>query len=91
MPQRRREARGNNDKLPNYFSVDVRASRIWVGSHQSFLLFAEVTNLTNHQNIGAQTYGFQNEDLEASPIELGRDHERVLPFVPSIGFVWKFF
>ena len=83
--------RRNNDKLPSFFSVDVRASRIWVGAHQSFLLFAEVINLTNHQNIGAQTYGFQDEDLEASPIELGRDHERVLPFVPSIGFVWKFF
>ena len=83
--------RRNNDKLPNFFSVDVRASRLWASAHQSFLLFAEVTNLTNHQNIGAQTYGFQDEDLETTPIELGRDRERVLPFVPSIGFVWKFF
>ncbi len=81
----------NNDKLPNFFSVDLRASRLWASRHQSFMLFAEVTNLTNHQNIGAQTYGFTDEDLATTPIELGRDHERVLPFVPSIGFVWKFF
>ena len=82
--------RRNADNLSDYFTVDVRASRLWAGSHQSFLLYAEVTNFTNRHNIGAVTYQFFDED-GARPLILEREHERLLPIVPSVGFVWKFF
>ena len=82
--------RRNNDNLSDFYSVDVRVSRLWAWEHQSFLLFGDVTNLTNHHNIGAITYQFSNQD-DNGPLLIEHEHERLFPIVPTIGFVWKFF
>ena len=80
----------NSDNLSDFLSLDMRVSRLWAGTRQSFLLFGEVTNFTNHHNVGAVTYQFnQPDDVES--VRIDREHERLLPIVPSIGFVWKFY
>ncbi len=86
-PQRLRR---NASPLPDYLSIDARVSRMWASERQSFILFAEVTNLTNHHNVGATNVGLEDEDDEARPLMLDLERERMVPLVPSIGFVWRF-
>jgi outer membrane receptor protein involved in Fe transport len=83
------DVKRNDDRLPDYLSLDARISRTWERPSQSFTFFAEVTNLTNRDNVGAVEYEFEeNEDLGG--FDVFAEQELVLPLVPSIGFEWKF-
>lgn len=79
----------NRDRLAYYLSIDVRLSRTWNIGDQSFVLFAEVTNLTNRHNVGGVEYDV--EETEAGDgFLLTSSDETLIPLVPSIGFQWRF-
>ncbi len=83
------DVKRNDDRLPDYLSLDARISRTWERPNQSFTFFAEVTNLTDRDNVGAVEYEFEeNEDLGG--FDVFAEQELVLPLVPSIGFEWRF-
>ena len=79
----------NNTRLPDYLSFDVRVARIWQWPRQSLTLFAEVTNLLDHRNIGAYEYDLE-EDEETGDYLVNAEGVELLPLVPSIGVRWTF-
>ena len=79
--------RRNADELPNYFSLNVRASRTWRWPRQRLVAFFEVTNLSNRRNVGGYEYEF---DEATDGYVLQTDRRTLLPLVPAIGVEWKF-
>ncbi len=79
----------NNRHLPDYFSIDARISRTWRWSRDSLELFAELTNVSDHRNTGA--YGYELEvDEDAGTALLVREKDPLIPFIPSVGFIFTF-
>ncbi len=77
----------NHSDLPEYFSLDVRVEREWVWPKQSLKLYLEITNATDHRNVGALEY-----EIDASSgggYTVTGNEESMLPFIPSIGLVWQ--
>ncbi len=70
-------------RLPNYVRVDVRASRRFDLSLGNLLLYLDVQNLLDRQNVA----GF---DVEVDDDELMMMPEAWPGIVPSIGVVWEF-
>lgn len=79
----------NNTQLPDYLSVDVRLARTWEWPRQSLTLFAEVTNLLDHKNIGAYEYDLE-EDEDTGAYLISSEPVDLLPLVPAIGVRWTF-
>lgn len=78
----------NDQDLPEFFSLDLKLSREWVGKHHLASIFFEVSNLTNHKNIGGIEHELEeNEDGSYSVIS---EYEELFPIIPSIGFELKF-
>jgi hypothetical protein len=84
------ELRRNDDRLPSYFSLGVKVSRTWEWPHQSLTLFAEATNVTDHENVGAYGYDIE-EDEEDGGFFVSSEEEPLLPIVPSLGIRWRYF
>lgn len=79
----------NDTPLPNYFSLDARLSRSWEWPENSLTLFAEVTNLTDRDNVGGVAHEFDPVETDSSLL-VTADPEKLLPLIPSLGLVWRF-
>ncbi len=79
----------NESELPDFFSFDVKVSREWVWGSHLLLCFLEVTNLTNHKNIGGIEYDIEENDGES--YMLIPEGEPLLSVIPSLGFELKFY
>lgn len=78
----------NSEKLPSYFSLDLKAAYEIKKSDYSFNLFAQISNITNHQNIGSRplTLTLQNDDS----FVLQRGRRTLMPILPILGITWQF-
>jgi hypothetical protein len=74
----------NQARLPLYSRLDVRVNRTFTFDRGRLTLFVEVMNLLGRDNYG-QTDGFVRTNLNA----IGYT-ERLIPFVPSAGFLIEF-
>ncbi|MFK7733918.1 MAG: TonB-dependent receptor plug domain-containing protein [Pseudomonadales bacterium] len=78
----------NNATLPDFFSLDAKIARRWESSKQSTELFLEITNATDHNNVGSVDHDFTT--LDNGQIEVQARNESLLPLIPVIGIVWTF-
>ena len=79
----------NDERLPQFASLDARVSRTWEWPSHSLTLFAEGSNVLNRRNVGAVDYELasgQGSDV----FTVSREYVATFPFVPSIGLVWEF-
>jgi hypothetical protein len=74
----------NQVRLPLYARLDVRANRTFTFDRGRLTLFVEVMNVLGRDNYG-QTDGFIRFNREAVGYT-----ERLIPFVPSAGFLIEF-
>jgi hypothetical protein len=74
----------NQVRLPRYARLDVRANRTFTFGRGRLTLFVEVMNLLGRDNFG-QNQGFISGSLTAVGYT-----ERLIPFVPSAGFLIEF-
>jgi hypothetical protein len=74
----------NRVRLPVYARLDVRANRTFTFERSRLTLFVEVMNLLGRRNLG-QADGSVRSNLEAVAFA-----ERLLPRVPSAGFLIEF-
>ena len=47
-----------SDRLPDFFSLDVRVDKRWVRSWGEFSLYLDVQNATNAQNVEVQSWSY---------------------------------
>jgi len=58
----------NSDRLPDYFRIDVRVDRRFVFRNYNITTFAEIWNLTNHENV--ISYDYSVDFLTKEPVIL---------------------
>lgn len=80
--------RRNVLNFPTYASVDFRLSRRFDVPRGSLLVFFEVSNAFNHDNICCIDYD-EEEDSAGNPI-LEYSYDYWLPMLPAIGILWEF-
>jgi outer membrane receptor protein involved in Fe transport len=78
----------NADRLPEYFSLDLRVAREWRWAEQRLTVFFELTNATHRKNVGA--YEYDVEEAEGGGYVLPREPVTLLPRMPSLGVRWNF-
>jgi hypothetical protein len=71
-------------RLPPYSRLDVRADRAFTWSGSRLVVFVDVANVLNHQNVRNTSYA-----IDGAGRVLGRAGS-LLPFVPSGGLVVEF-
>ena len=75
-------------RLGHYGSVDIRAARNFRFSDtHSLSVFVEIANLFNQSNDCCVEY---EVDDESGELVLETETVDSLPFIPSVGFVWRF-
>jgi hypothetical protein len=74
----------NTERLPAYSRVDLRWNHVFSYTKRRLTLFAEVLNVLGHTNYGP-TDGF----IRSNGVATGFT-EKLMPFLPSVGFVWDF-
>jgi hypothetical protein len=74
----------NRVRLPRYARLDLRATRTFTFDRRRLTLFVEITNALGRENIGMAD-GSIRANLEAVGYA-----ERLIPFVPSAGFLIEF-
>lgn len=79
----------NGDRLPEYFSLDLKVSREWLWRDHRLSVFLELTNTTYRDNVGAYEYDVE-EDEESGGYLLPSEPVTLLPRIPSLGFRWTF-
>ena len=71
----------NSERLPDYFRVDVRVDRRFIFRNFNISAFAEVWNLTNHENV--MNYEYSEDFLTKEPVTL-------FSMMPMIGLSFEF-
>ena len=74
----------NTERLPAYARVDARLNQVFTFTRRRLTLFAEVINLLGRTNYGP-TDGF----IRSNGLPVGFT-EKLMPFLPSVGFVFDF-
>jgi hypothetical protein len=74
----------NRVRLPTYARLDARATRTFTFSRRRLTLFVEVMNVLNRENLGPA-----DPSVRAS-LQVTGFAERLIPRVPSAGFVVEF-
>ena len=74
----------NRVRLPTYARLDVRATRTFTFSRRRLTLFVEVMNVLDRENVGPA-----DPSVRAS-LQVTGFAERLIPRVPSVGFVVEF-
>jgi ferric enterobactin receptor len=77
--------RRNEVRLPVYARLDLRASRAFNYRTRRLTLFVELLNVLNRTN-----YGTTDGTIRQSTREAAGYVEKLLPFVPSVGFTIEF-
>jgi hypothetical protein len=76
----------NQVHLPDYFRADFRINKSWTWQRWHLILFGEVVNITNHDNL-------RYEELRSYNVRTGQASlsiQKMMPIVPSAGVVWEF-
>ena len=77
----------NQERLPTYRRLDLRASR-WIRTGKGdLLIYLDVFNLTNRENATSVDYRPQ---VSGGEVVVREDFHTQLPIMPSIGFSWSF-
>lgn len=82
------EYQRNDITLPDFFSFDIKASYFHETKSGKFEFFAEVINVTNHENIG-----FYEKEIEVDTgggYAVASEGTVSLPIIPSIGLQYNF-
>jgi len=79
----------NRSRLPNFSSIDVRASRTVEARHGSFEWFIEISNLADHANYCCIDYELIPAN-GAEPARLIAERDDLLGIVPNLGIRWQF-
>jgi hypothetical protein len=79
----------NAERLDTTRRVDFRASRSFAVGHGTLRAFAEVTNLTDHDNVCCVQYK-QAATRPGEPPALQMDTRGGLPFTVNLGALWEF-
>ncbi|MGI9328013.1 MAG: TonB-dependent receptor plug domain-containing protein [Pseudomonadales bacterium] len=83
------EVRRNQDRLSDYISLDVRVARRWERGRHTLMLFAEITNILDRDNVGSVEIDIE-EDEENETLSIFTTEESVFPWIPSVGIQWTF-
>lgn len=75
--------------LPDFSSVDVRASRSIATENGSLEWFMEVSNLANHPNYCCLNYSLEQNET-SSGNELAVEYDELFGIVPNTGMRWQF-
>lgn len=78
----------NNATLPDFFSLDAKIARRWESRKYTTELFLEITNATDHNNVGSVDHEFTT--LDDGQIAVQPRNEALLPVVPVVGVTWTF-
>jgi TonB-dependent receptor-like protein/carboxypeptidase-like protein len=74
----------NGQRLPAYSRLDVRADRAFNWPKRRLVLFVEVTNVLNHENLRNESYTWDRAG------RVFETTESLIPLVPSAGIVFEF-
>jgi hypothetical protein len=75
----------NQERLPAYSRVDLRANRAFNWSRSRMTVFAEVMNILNRDNVR-----FSPPAINSSTRRVSGLFERMIPIVPSLGVLIEF-
>jgi len=70
-----------DDQLPDFFSLDLHATRRFELPRSALEVYLELSNLTFAENIGGYRYELEGQRLVG-------DERRLLPAVPVLGLSW---
>jgi outer membrane receptor protein involved in Fe transport len=79
----------NDDRLPGYARIDLRASRSVPIASGRLSFFVEAINLFNHANV-SRVAGFNITADRNLTLTTTRLTESIVPLVPSFGITWQF-
>lgn len=79
----------NRERYENYMRLDLRASRSFRFGRGTAIVFFEVINLTNRENVG-RLEGANFMILPDGSLEVTPDYETWLPMIPTLGVRWEF-
>ncbi len=77
----------NNAELREYLSLDISASKSWRLGKTLITLHADITNVTERNNLAGIDFDVEQEDGQ---IIFTPDNETLLPLIPSIGIIVSF-
>jgi hypothetical protein len=75
----------NEERLPTYSRVDLRANRTFNWSRSRMTLFVEIMNILNRDNVR-----FSPPTINSSTRRVSGVFERMIPIVPSLGVLVEF-
>jgi outer membrane cobalamin receptor len=79
----------NRERYPDYMRLDLRASRSFRFGRGTAIVFFEVINLTNRENLG-RLEGASFIILPDGSLEVTPDYESWMPMIPTLGVRWEF-
>jgi len=79
----------NDDRLPGYSRVDLRASRSVRMRSGRLNFFVDVLNLLNHANVSRVDHFDINVDRSGN-VTTKRHTKSIVPLLPSFGIAWQF-
>lgn len=77
----------NNTELREYFSLDISASKSWRLGKTLMTVHADITNVTERNNLAGIDFDIEEEDGEMTLVP---DGETLLPLISSIGVIISF-
>jgi outer membrane receptor protein involved in Fe transport len=78
----------NAERLSNFASLDFRLSRSFELRRGSLLVFIEVSNALNRQNVCCVDWDIEEDDAGNVTLESSLDYW--MPLLPAIGVLWEF-
>jgi len=75
------DERSSDDRLPDFFQLDLRVDKRWTFDTATFTAYVDVQNVTNRTNAEGMDY---NHDFTRSRYQPG------LPIFPSFGLRWEY-
>lgn len=79
-------AERNQLRMPSYHRMDFRANKTFIRKGWQMTLFAEVVNITNHDNVRFDEV--RSVDTRTGLVRLGFD--KLFPILPSAGLAFEF-
>jgi hypothetical protein len=78
----------NEERLPVYYRLDLKASRAFQTGRSNCTFFAEITNLTNHHNVCCVDR-FDYLPQSDGTVDVERENGYWLEIVPAVGLIWR--
>jgi hypothetical protein len=78
----------NAERLSNFASLDARVSRKFDVGRGTIMVFFEVSNLLNRENVCCFDYDLESDENDEEFLDYSPDYW--LPLLPAVGFLWEF-